>query len=137
MADLHTYASTSVSPARSREVIERLLKRIGVDGFRWTVLADSEGIEFRWPRPNRTPAGFRLQIHFDGPRKQAQMLRVLYWYLKSKIEAIEAGLVDMEEEFMPHMLMPSGQTVYEAVQDAGFEQLVGPSQIALPEARPR
>ena len=135
---LPSYANTTVPAGRSREVIEELLRRVGVDAFRWTTINETEGIEFRWPRPEGSPIAFRLLIHFESPSQRAQMLRVLYWYLKSKIEAVEAGLVDMEQEFLPHMLMPSGQTVYEATVEAGsFERLAGPSTIALPEGRDR
>lgn len=131
-SSLPSYAQTRVQPGQSRDSIEKLLTRIGVDLFRWTTMAGTEGIEFRWPRPESSPVAFRFLIHFDSPTKRAQMLRVLYWYLKSKVEAIEFGLVDMEQEFFPQMLTPGGQTVYEAVQDSGMERLVGPDMIALP-----
>jgi hypothetical protein len=114
----------------------RRVARIGVDAVRWTTMADQEGIEFRWPRPESTPLAFRFTIAFDSPTKRAQMLRVLYWYLKSKIEAIEMGLVDLEQEFLPQMLTQGGRTVYESVQDRGMEQLVGPENIALPSGEP-
>jgi len=129
---LPSYASTRVAPGQSRDGIEKLLERIGVDLFRWTTMANTEGIEFRWPRPEGEPIGFRFAIHFDSPAKRAQMLRVLYWYLKSKIEAIELGLVDVEQEFFPQMLTQGGRTVYESVQERGLEELVGPDLIALP-----
>ena len=132
---LRSYADTRVPSSRSREQIETLLKRVGVDAFRWTTTSGGEAIEFIWPHEGES-LGFRLVIHTEEDRQRARMLRVLFWYLKTKIEAIEAGLVDMEQEFLPHMLMPGGQTVYEATREAGgFERLAGPTSIALPEGR--
>jgi hypothetical protein len=133
---LPTYASTRVPPGRSRDVIEALLQRIGVDAVRWTTMAAEETVEFRWPRANGSPLAFRLMVPFDSPKKRAQMLRALYWYLKSKIEAIELGLVDLEQEFFPQMLTQGGQTIYESVQDHGFQRLIGPDSIALPSGEP-
>lgn len=129
---LQSYAHTGVSPGRSHDSIEKLLERIGVDLFRWTSTIDAEGIEFRWPRPEGSPVAFRLVIRFDSPARRAQMLRALYWYLKAKIEAIEFGLLDTEQAFLPHMLTPGGKTVFERIQDGDMEALIGPDMIALP-----
>lgn len=129
---LRSYAQTNVSPGQSRDVIERLLERIGVDAFRWTTIGNKEGIEFRWPRPDETPISYRLVIQFDTPRRRAQMLRALYWYLKAKIEAIEFGLLDTEQAFLPHMLTRGGETIYDRIQAGHIESLVGPDMIALP-----
>lgn len=129
---LQSYAETRVSPGQSHDAIERLLRRIGVDAFRWESTVDAEAILFRWPRPNDTAAAFRLVIHFDSERRRAQMLRALFWYLKSKVEAIEFKLVDIEQEFFSHRLTSGGQTVYEAVLDGGLESLVSPEIVALP-----
>lgn len=129
---LQSYAHTGVSAGQSRDSIERLLARIGADVFRWTTMGNAEGIEFRWPRKEREPLGFRFVIRFETPKERAQMLRVLYWYLKSKIEAIEFGLVDVEQEFLPQMVTEGGRTVFEAVQSEGMDRLVGPDLIALP-----
>ena len=131
-SSLRSYAETKVSPGQSRDTIEKLLRRIGVDIFRWTSTADAEGIEFRWPRPEGAPVGFRLVIHFDTARERAQMLRALFWYLKAKIEAIEFGLLDVEQAFLPHMLTPGGQTVYDRIREGDMEALIGPDILALP-----
>lgn len=76
--------------------------------------------------------GYRLVIHFGSQAQRAQMLRALFWYLKAKIEAIEFGLLDTEQAFLPHMLTPGGQTVFERVQEGDMEALIGPDMIALP-----
>jgi len=132
---LRSYAQTSVSPGQSREGIEQLLRRVGVEVWRWTTGPAVEGIEFALPRPGKADVGYRLVIRFENQAERGRMLRVLYWYLKSKIEAIEEGLVSMEQEFLSHMLMPGGDTVYEAVAAEGLERLVAPAAIALPSPR--
>lgn len=131
-ASLQSYAQTNVSPGQSHDAIEKLLQRIGVDAFRWTSTIDHEGIEFSWPRPEEGRIAFRLVIQFGDLRKRAQMLRALFWYLKAKIEAIEFGLLDTEQAFLPHMLTPGGQTVYDRIRDGDMEALIGPDMIALP-----
>lgn len=131
-SSLQSYAQTRVTPGQSRDAIEKLLGRVGVDLFRWTNTADAEGIEFRWPRADGPPVAYRLIIHFDSPSRRAQMLRALFWYLKAKIEAIEFGLLDTEQAFLPHMLTPGGQTIYDRIRDGDMEALIGPDMIALP-----
>lgn len=119
---LKSYANTNVSVGKTKEQIETLLQRVGAVGFQWNSglpeLRDSEnacGFEqitagIRWH--NRDLA-FRLRIEFIGERRKRQCLRALYWYLKAKVEAIEFGIVDLEQEFMPYILAPSGETLYD------------------------
>ncbi len=39
----------------------------------------------------------------DDQRALNQYYRVLYWYLKTKFEAVDTGLVEFAEEFMAHL----------------------------------
>ncbi len=41
----------------------------------------------------------------DDERRRNQAYRLLFWYLKSKFEAVETGLVDFEQEFLPHLMI--------------------------------
>ncbi len=118
---LKSYAHTSVGAGRSKEQIELLLHKVGAVGFRWDsslpqpLVGDGCGYEqltaaLSW---NDRKIAFRLRIEYTTPKQQRQNLRALYWYLKAKIEAIEFGIVDLEREFMPYMLAPSGQTMYD------------------------
>ena len=119
---IRSYANTSVGAGRSKEQIEKLLHKVGAVGFRW-----DSGLPVQ--RGSDTPLGyeqltaalswndrklaFRLRIEYADQKQQRQNLRALYWYLKAKIEAIEFGIVDLEQEFMPYMLAPSGRTLYD------------------------
>lgn len=44
-------------------------------------------------------------IPTDDDRARNQVYRLLYWYLKSKFEAVKSGLVDFEQEFLPHLMI--------------------------------
>jgi len=119
------YKNTDVPIHKSREGIEKLLMRVGARGFRWEsdLQASREAIAAILNWEGRT-VGFRLGVQYEkgDERNRRQVMRALYWYLKSKIEAIEFGLFDLEEEFLPYLLTASGRTVSEELEkDPRFE----------------
>lgn len=135
ISDLKSYSATKVSAARTKEVIERLLLRVGAVGFRW----DSD-IPYRDDETRRQVKGrdsiaarikwqgrdlaFRMGVDWADERQQKQNLRALYWVLKAKVEAIQFGIVEMEQEFLPYLLDKTGErTVYESLKDSGFKLL--------------
>jgi len=139
---LRSYANTTVGAGRSKEQIELLLKKVGAIGFNWVshipFKEDGEGIEgleqlnamLRW---QSRKVSLRLSIRWVTDKQQRQNLRALYWYLKAKIEAIEFGIVDLEQEFMPYMLAPSGQTLYDELGGAHNRLLAAPVVPAVKE----
>ncbi len=126
---LSSYAHTSVPAGRSKEQIEKLLHKVGAVGFRWdSGLPQGNAVGFEqltaalsW---NGRKIAFRLRIEYASDKQQRQNLRALYWYLKAKIEAIEFGIVDLEREFMPYMLAPSGRTMYDELGGANMQLLL-------------
>ena len=135
---LRSYANTSVGAGRTKEQIEALLKKVGAVGFRWDsglpyedkVGRGTDGFEqltaaIRW---HDQQLAFRLRIEYTTDRQQRQNLRALYWYLKAKIEAIEFGIVDLEQEFMPYMLAPSGKTMYDELGGTTMKLLTTPQE---------
>ena len=54
------------------------------------------------------------KAHAQGER---QIWRLVYWWLKTQFEAADAGLVSLEEAFLPWMELPDGRTTYEAMVD--------------------
>jgi hypothetical protein len=129
---LKSYAGTTVSPARSRQHIQDLLERVGAKGFRWT-----QGVGF--PGREQLDVGlewegrdlaFRLMITFEDEGEQKQKMRALYWFLKTKVEAVQMGLVDMQQEFLPHLLTGSGDKARTVWQELGENnmKLLPPSQ---------
>lgn len=133
-----TYAAgTEVSSDRSRAEIERTLVRYGASAFsygwedgRAAIQFDKEGrrIRFILPLPDREDRAFRLSPTGRARTSAAaatayeqavkQRWRALALVVKAKLEAVEAGIVTFEQEFMAHMVLPGGQSVYEAVAPA-------------------
>jgi len=127
------YASnTSVSSAKSRDEIESTLRRYGADQFQYgwdeergavvAFRAHGRAVKFLLPMPNpnddeftKTPSkGYKR--HPDDAAKvyeQAirQRWRALALCIKAKLEAVEAGIVSFDDEFLAHFLLPNGQTV--------------------------
>ena len=125
-----TYASdTNVSINRTREEIIRTLERYGADGFGFMTEGVRSAIYFRI-------AEIRVKLHVSMPdfddfammptrnarrTQQAQQRayeqacrqrwRALLLIIKAKLEAIESGITTLEEEFLPHIMLPSGERI--------------------------
>lgn len=134
-----TYASkTTVSPEQSRVEIERTLTRYGASAFSYGYDADhavvmfaAEGRKLRFEivRPDSNafrytkPGGYQWapgartrtskQREAAAAQEERQRWRALALVIKAKLEAVQAGIVTFEEEFMSHILLPSGDTVGE------------------------
>jgi hypothetical protein len=126
------YADTEVPASRSRGDIDVLLKKIGAIAIQWTDTTASirgeecptlqfavsrtlDGAEQRFIVRLKAPMlkvprgrGFNKSYL---PNLNASM-RLLYWYVKTKAEAMEYGLEDVVEAFMPNILisLPDGST---------------------------
>ncbi len=131
---MSTYASnTSVSAEKSRAEIERTLQRFGADQFmygweqeRAVVQFSAEGRSIRFvlvlpdkedPKFSMTPGG-RRRRDADAMLKAWEQetrstWRALALVIKSKLVAVEEGIMTFEEEFLAHIVLPSGGTVGE------------------------
>lgn len=81
-------ADTSVSSEASRAEIERTLARYGASSFMYGWEDTKE-----WEQACR------------------QKWRALALVVKAKLEAVESGISEFEEEFLAHIVLPDGQTV--------------------------
>jgi len=126
-------ANTSVSSYASREEIERTLVRYGATGFLYGWEADravisftiqNRQVRFFLPLPDRSERKFthtpakgqrRTDAAAEAAWEQAvrQRWRALVLIVKAKLEAVEAGIVTLEEEFFAHLVLPGGRTVFE------------------------
>lgn len=120
------YSDTSVPVEKSQEQIRKLLAGQGATATRFTYLFTGALVEFVITGKDRPPTPYRIQVdtrrikapQLRGPvatladRRQRQVWRVLYWWLKAKFEAVDFGLVEREEELLPWMLVQGrdGQT---------------------------
>lgn len=123
------YASeTKVSAGASREEIERTLTRYGADQFLYgwedaqAVVAfrmNSRQVRFALPMPSREDE--RFTHHSRGRRspeaaakewEQAvrQRWRALALVIKAKLEAVESGITEFEDEFLANIVLPDGAT---------------------------
>ena len=122
------YADTDVPYEKTKAQIETILKSYGVKGIRWTslegqddvlefiVAADIHGIKKQIGIAVRPP---HIYIKKRYPRKGLvntentnQEYRLLFYWIKSKIEAVMWGLSTIEKEFLSEVTMklPDGRT---------------------------
>jgi hypothetical protein len=124
--------STQVPSDRSRSEIERTLRRYGASAFAYgwhggsaSVMFEMENrrIVFRLPMPDsqdreytRTPTGKpRSAAAAEAAYEQAvrQRWRALALVIKAKLEAVEAQISTVENEFLAFIQLPAGGTVGE------------------------
>jgi hypothetical protein len=103
---------TKVTIAKSRLEIEAIVMRYKADQFGSAF--DTEGgramIQFRL---SSWLVRFILPLPNRSEQDQRQRWRALTLAIKAKLEAVESGITTFEEEFLPHIVMPTGQTVGE------------------------
>lgn len=124
-------ATTDVSSSRSRDEIERTLTRYGADQFMygWQDRAAVVGfrmngrrIQFVLPLPDRQSPEFTM--HTKGRRDATaavrlyeqsckQKWRALALVIKAKLEAVESGISEFDDEFLANIMLPGGGTVGE------------------------
>ena len=113
------YGDTSVSVDKSQGAIRKLLLNHDVEATRFTNYASHALIEFVKKVGTDQLIPYRIMVkpqvkkRYSGEeptkaaidRAERQVWRVAYWWLKSKMEAIDFGLVEFEEDFLPYMLI--------------------------------
>jgi hypothetical protein len=125
---------TDVSTDRSRSEIERTVRRYGAAEFAygWNAgravvgfTANGRSVRFVLPMPD--PAEPRFTLTPTGKRRVPsaaeaeyeaavrQIWRVFALVIKAKLEAVESGLVEFEQEFLAHIVLPGGQTVGDTI----------------------
>jgi len=128
------YASnTTVSSDQSRSEIERTLQRYGANkfGYLWegkasVIVFEMNGrrIKFVLPMPARddpkygkTPTGRvkrNQEAHFKAWEQDCRSRwRALLLCIKAKLESVESDIESFEEAFLPHIVLPNGQTAGE------------------------
>lgn len=127
-----TYASkTTVTAEKSRMEIERTLVRYGATKFMYGwegdaaiigFVIDRLTVKFQLPLPD--PQAEEFMYTRDMIRRRSasaqeeafnqavrQRWRALALCIKAKLEAVEAGIVTLEDEFLAHIAIPGGKTV--------------------------
>jgi hypothetical protein len=131
-----TYAAnTEVPVERSRAEIERTLERYGATAFAYgwdraraqiEFAASGRRIRFVLPLPDRDDKQFThysrgksFKTLYERTPEAAQKKwekasrqrwRALNLVIKAKLEAVEAGISEFEDEFLAHIVLPDGST---------------------------
>ena len=112
--------------SQSKNDIDSLLKQMGAIAIQWTdtiesikglecpvlqfaVVRKSNGIEQRYVVKLQAPALTELKGTKYNKKKSINLnasMRLLYWYVKSKSEAMRYGLEEFVEAFMANILIP-------------------------------
>lgn len=150
-------ATTDVPTDRSRGEIERTLSRYGATAFMYgwdqkqaviQFQAQQRHIRFLLPLPDRNDPSFtrtpsrgtaRSSQAAEAAWEQACRVqwRALALVIKAKLEAVEAGITDMESEFLAHILLPDGGTAGDWMRPqiaAAYDTKTMPSMLALSSA---
>lgn len=127
------YEDTEVAAAKSKEKIEALLKKHDVVAIRFTSYPAFAELAFVHKKENAlipyrvivTPKLKKLSRSIDEElnRAERQVWRVAYWWLKSKFEAVDFGLVEFEQELLPYMLVSDNKGKSRTVAEVLFERL--------------
>lgn len=144
-----TYAKqTEVTVASSRIELERILERYGATQFGYLAAPDHAAVAFELrhrqvrftvPLPDRDDREFTH--HSRGARTETaaraaweracrQRWRALTLVVKAKLEAVESGISEFDQEFLAQIVLPGGATVYEQLGDQ-LQQLTNGSQAPL------
>ena len=146
------YGQTNVAPERTMMAINKLLYSSRCTGIQWTEVGDMIELRFVLMVEGR-PLTIRLRPAMLTQTKRSQgrrgatvtmvnksaTMRLLFYYLKSQVEAVQSGLIDVREAFLAHVVgrMADGSeaTVYELIGPR-LGNLVGSDLIrALPAPR--
>lgn len=131
-------ANTEVSQEKSRAEIEATLTRYGADAFSYGWEADKAIIAFRANGrhikfviqiPDRNSTEFteytqrgRVWLRTESvalklwEQAKRQRWRALALVVKAKLEAVEAGISEFDDEFMAHIVLPNGSTVGQTIK---------------------
>ncbi len=125
---LSSYKHTAVNWAKSQAEIGKLLGKMGILDVRFTFMQSQESIicEFNYPTElegKPLNMGVRIIVKLppskDPEQSKNQVHRALFYYLKTKFEALEFGLVEFVQEFMPHLVVfdkkGNSTTLYQAI----------------------
>ena len=101
---------TKVPVSNSRIEIERTLQRYGADQFLFGMGDDRALVGFRM---NGRHVKIFLTLPKDNLAEVRRRWRAMAMVIKAKLEAVASGISVFDDEFMAHIVLPSGETVGE------------------------
>lgn len=122
--------TTSVPVQRTKAEIETTLTRYGATAFMsgWNDRGQAtiafrmrqRSIRFLMPEISvEAPSGRGRRASSEQRQQQAERSawRSLLLLVKAKLEAVESGFTEFDEEFLPHIVTETGETVYERLRE--------------------
>ena len=131
-------ANTEVSEEKSRGEIEATLRRYGADAFSYgweenraliAFRANNRHIRFEISMPDRSDEQFtkyksrgywydrtEASAYNEWQKARKQRWRALALVVKAKLEAVDSGISEFEEEFLAHIVLPDGTTVGQQIR---------------------
>ncbi len=102
------YRDTEVSVDKSQAEVRSLLKRYDVEDTQFTTRRGGLfTLVYAKPQALGHLNVYRHEVQAltDDPRGERQAMRMMYWWMKAKLETIEFGIADFETEFLPYQLI--------------------------------
>lgn len=104
-------AQTKVPVAQTQNDIEDLLVRYGASQFARGWDGDTRAmVTFRMADRN---VRMILPLPQGDPQAVKAKWRALLLVIKAKLEAVESGILTLEEAWLPHIVLPNGRTMSE------------------------
>lgn len=103
---------TKVPISQTRNEIERTLQRYGADQFLYGSETGRAVVGFRMSKRQVKIMLVLPKGDSDKDQKEIRRLwRSLGMIIKAKLEAVASGVSVFDDEFMPYIVLPSGETV--------------------------
>ena len=145
-------AKTTVTVEKSKTEIEAVLRRYGADQFMYawqtgmpTMGFRMGGLPIRMILPLPTEEQFRFtQRNRVTPQEQKaayeqaerQLWRAFLLVIKAKLEAVEAGIITIEDEFLANIVLQDNSTIKDNLLPRLQESIAsGRFPLMLPEPR--
>jgi hypothetical protein len=103
-------ARTKVPITKSRLEIESTVARYKADQFGTAMATDKAMVQFRI---DQWMVRFILPLPKMDEQDRKQRWRALCLSIKAKLESVESRITTFEQEFLPHIVLPDGQTIAE------------------------
>jgi hypothetical protein len=110
-------ANTSVPVERTRQEIEAVLQRYGASAFGFMTSGNRSIIAFE-AKGRKIKISMTVASEADDKsgKQRRQKWRALLLVIKAKLESVDSGIETLEEAFYANIVLPDGQTIYEATR---------------------
>lgn len=115
---------TSVSCEKSKVEVEKTLTRYGATHFAYATMPEGSMVQFVFngkrikflvPMPGRPAHSESNSYGYEARHRRWEQAQRVKWralglVIKAKLEAVESGICTFEEEFLAHIVLPTGET---------------------------